>query len=110
MWSKGYICPKGTTLGHLHHDPDRLRAPMVRDGDQWREVTWDEAFARCEELLHGVLERDGLGAVTAYIGNPTAHNFSLGSYVGLFIGRPQLPDDLLGRHRRPVAEERVVAS
>ena len=25
--------------------------PMVRDGDEWREVTWDEAFARCEELL-----------------------------------------------------------
>ena len=38
VWSKGYLCPKGTTLGHLHHDPDRLRAPMVRDGDQWREV------------------------------------------------------------------------
>ena len=25
VWSKGYLCPKGTTLGHLHHDPDRLR-------------------------------------------------------------------------------------
>src|SRR5260221_11479560 len=47
VWSKGFICPKGTTLGHLHHDPDRLRAPMVRDGETWREVTWDEAFARC---------------------------------------------------------------
>ena len=29
VWSRGYICPKGTTLGHLHHDPDRLRAPLV---------------------------------------------------------------------------------
>ena len=51
VWSKGYICPKGTTLGHLHHDPDRLRAPMIRDGETWREATWDEAFARCEELI-----------------------------------------------------------
>lgn len=25
VWSKGYTCPKGTTLGHLHADPDRLR-------------------------------------------------------------------------------------
>ena len=33
VWSKGYLCPKGTTLGQLHHDPDRLRAPMIRDGD-----------------------------------------------------------------------------
>ena len=91
VWSRGYICPKGTTVGHLHHDPDRLRAPMVRDGDTWHEVTWDEAFAKCEELLHAVLERDGLGAVTAYIGNPTAHNFSLGKYVALFIAQAKFP-------------------
>ena len=45
VWSKGFLCPKGASLGQLHHDPDRLRAPMVRDGDDWREVTWDEAFA-----------------------------------------------------------------
>src|SRR5256714_1804687 len=90
VWSKGFICPKGTTLGHLHHDPDRLCAPMIRDGEQWREATWDEAFARCEELLHGVMERHGKDAVTCYIGNPTAHNFSLGRYVALFIGLPEM--------------------
>ena len=84
VWSKGYLCPKGTTLGHLHHDPDRLRVPMIRDGETWREATWDEAFARCEELLHGVRERHGVEAMSYYIGNPTAHNFSLGRYVGLF--------------------------
>ena len=33
-FSRGHICPKGTTLGDLHHDPDRLRQPMVRTGDQ----------------------------------------------------------------------------
>ena len=42
VWSKGYLCPKGATLGHLHHDPDRLRAPVVRQPDgTFREVTWD---------------------------------------------------------------------
>jgi anaerobic selenocysteine-containing dehydrogenase len=91
VWSKGFICPKGTTLGHLHHDPDRLRVPMVRDGETWRESTWDEAFARCEELIQGVLQRHGREAVTAYIGNPTAHNFSLGRYVGILVGLAQLP-------------------
>jgi anaerobic selenocysteine-containing dehydrogenase len=38
VWSKGYICPKGTALGELHHDPDRLRAPLVRRGDTFHEV------------------------------------------------------------------------
>ena len=90
-WSKGFICPKGTSLAPLHESPDRIRVPMVRDGEGWREVSWDEAFARCESLLRGVLDRHGKQAVTCYIGNPTAHSFHLGRYVGLFIGMAQLP-------------------
>jgi anaerobic selenocysteine-containing dehydrogenase len=90
VWSKGFICPKGTTLGHLHHDPDRLRAPMIREGDQWREATWDEAFAKCDELLRAVVAEHGKESVSCYIGNPTAHNFSLGRYVGLFIALSEL--------------------
>ncbi len=91
VWSKGFICPKGTTLGHLHEDPDRLREPMIREGDRWRAVSWDAAFERCEELLLGARERYGPGALTAYIGNPTAHNFSLGRYVGMFMGLAAFP-------------------
>jgi anaerobic selenocysteine-containing dehydrogenase len=85
VWSKGYLCPKGTTLGHLYDDPDRLRAPLVRDGDGFREVTWPEAFAEVERLLAPVLAEDGVDAVSSYIGNPTAHNFSLGRYAGAFV-------------------------
>jgi len=91
VWSRGYICPKGTTLGRLHDDPDRLRRPVVREGDRWREVSWDEAFARCEELLRPVIDRHGIGAVTAFIGNPTAHNFSLARYIGVLIAMSGIP-------------------
>ena len=92
VWSKGYICPKGTTLGHLHHDPDRLRVPMIRGDDGvHREATWDEAFARAEELMAGVIAEHGKHAVTMYIGNPTIHNYSLSRYVGLLVGLADLP-------------------
>jgi anaerobic selenocysteine-containing dehydrogenase len=47
VWSGGYICPKGTTLGALHTDPDRLRSPMIKTDGHWREATWDEAFREC---------------------------------------------------------------
>ena len=86
VWSKGYLCPKGASLGQLHHDPDRLRAPMVRDGDEWREVTWDDAFARCEELLHGVVAEHGVETVHAYMGNPNVHSYSLSRYSGAVAG------------------------
>src|SRR5262249_24126843 len=84
VWSRGYICPKGTTLGELHHDPDRLRAPLIRRGGAFVEATWPEAFAECERLLHGVIARHGKEALTYYVGNPTVHNFSLSRYVGAF--------------------------
>ena len=91
VWSKGYICPKGTTLGKLHEDPDRVRRPMIREGETWREASWEEAFARCEELIHGVLERDGVEAMTAFIGNPAGHSFSIGRYGALLMGQAQFP-------------------
>jgi anaerobic selenocysteine-containing dehydrogenase len=45
-FSNGFICPKGPALAQLDADPDRLRTPMIRRGSEWREATWDEAFAR----------------------------------------------------------------
>jgi anaerobic selenocysteine-containing dehydrogenase len=91
VWSRGYLCPKGTTLGHLHHDPDRLRKPLVRRGDGFEEVGWGEAFQAVEDRLRPVTSRHGLDAVTAYIGNPTAHNFSLSRYVPAFVPMSGLP-------------------
>jgi anaerobic selenocysteine-containing dehydrogenase len=92
VWSKGYICPKGTTLGHLHHDPDRLREPMLREPEgSFRSATWDEAFERCSELLLAVIAEHGIGAVTAYVGNPLAHAMDLSRYIGILIGMSGIP-------------------
>jgi anaerobic selenocysteine-containing dehydrogenase len=75
VFSRGFICPKGTSLAELHHDPDRLRAPMVRGADGvLREGSWDEAFARVDELLGRVLAAGGRDAVGVYLGNPSAHS------------------------------------
>ncbi len=84
-FSKGFICPKGSTLRQLHDDPDRLRAPLVRRDGELVEVTWDEAFAEVERLLTAVIETHGREAVAAYAGNPNAHNLS-----GLLYLKPLL--------------------
>ena len=51
--------------GNLHEDPDRIRRPMIKVDGQWREVSWDAAFRRCTELLAPVIEKYGIGSVTA---------------------------------------------
>ncbi|MGU3502000.1 molybdopterin-dependent oxidoreductase [Mycobacterium sp. C31M] len=90
-WSHGHICPKGATLGSVHEDPDRIRHPMIKVAGQWREVSWDEAFRRCTELLAPVIAEHGIGAVTAYTGNPLAHSFSLSRYAGILLGMSGIP-------------------
>ncbi|MDH4169346.1 MAG: molybdopterin-dependent oxidoreductase [Acidimicrobiia bacterium] len=78
-FSKGFICPKGTTMGALHDDPDRLRSPLIRTGDDpatatWREVTWDEAFAEIDARLTAVIDRTGRDSLAIYAGNPNVHS------------------------------------
>jgi anaerobic selenocysteine-containing dehydrogenase len=76
VFSRGYICPKAYALKELHSDPDRVRAPMIRMGDTWREATWDEAFAEIERRLTPILTEHGRDSVAVYLGNPTVHNLS----------------------------------
>jgi anaerobic selenocysteine-containing dehydrogenase len=79
--SRGFLCPKGAAYGKLIEDPDRLRRPMVRDGETWREVGWPEAFAAVDAGLRGVVERHGSNAVAAYAGNPNVHTMGGGLYL-----------------------------
>ena len=84
-FSKGYICPKGTALADLHHDPDRLTRPMMRDGETWKEIGWDEAFAYVGKRLKGIRDTYGKDSIAVYQGNPTAHNLGLLTYGQLLM-------------------------
>ena len=82
VFSKGFICPKGAAFDRLDNDPDRLRRPMIRDGERWREVGWDEAFAEVASGLGGVVAAHGRQAVGLYLGNPNVHTLAGQLYAG----------------------------
>ncbi|MEV4375259.1 molybdopterin-dependent oxidoreductase [Streptosporangium sp. NPDC049644] len=82
-FSRGFICPKGASLGRLDEDPDRLGVPMIRTGEAWREASWDEAFRTVEEGLKGVIDTHGRRSLAVYVGNPSAH-----SMAGALYGTP----------------------
>lgn len=81
VFSKGFICPKGSTLKQLHDDPDRLRTPMVRRDGQLEPATWAEAWAAIADGLGTVRETHGNNAVGIYLGNPTAHTVAGALFV-----------------------------
>lgn len=76
VFSKGFICPKGTAVKHLQEDPDRLRAPLIREGHGLREASWEEAFTTMERGLTPIIERHGKDSVAMYVGNPSVHSLS----------------------------------
>lgn len=85
--SGGFLCTKGLALGELHADPDRLRAPLIRDrqSNQFREASWDEAFAHADAGLRGLIKNHGREALGIYLGNPNTHNPGLYFYTPAFI-------------------------
>ena len=91
VWSEGYICPKGVALADLHADPDRLRRPLVKKGDSFQEVSWDEAFAAIADGLAPIREKYGMEAISTYIGNPAAHNHSLSRMIAAFMPMSGIP-------------------
>jgi anaerobic selenocysteine-containing dehydrogenase len=76
VFSRGYLCPKGATIGELEADPDRLSTPRVRRDGRLVEATWDEAYAEIARRLPPILQEQGPDAVAIYLGNPNVHNLS----------------------------------
>ncbi len=88
VMSKGYICPKAAALADIHSDPDRLRRPVKRVGDEFVEIGWDEAIALAADGLRAVQDRHGTNAVATYLGNPGAHSAAVlaGSLLRKLLG------------------------
>ena len=85
-FSRGHICPKAVALQDIQNDPDRLRHPMRRCGDEWQAISWEEAYELVAERLAEIRERHGSNAVAIYQGNPSVHNYGLTTHSNYFLG------------------------
>lgn len=73
--SKGYACVKGTSLGDLHHDPDRVDHPMKRVGDRWERISWAQALSEIGARVRALRSAHGDRCIAHYTGNPTFFSF-----------------------------------
>ncbi|KZZ09732.1 dehydrogenase [Oleiphilus sp. HI0079] len=74
-FSRGHICPKAIALQDLHEDPDRLRKPMKRVGQDWQEISWQAAFEEIAKRTAEIQAKFGNDSVAVYAGNPNVHNY-----------------------------------
>lgn len=58
--NRGTLCPKGAGLVDFIHSPDRLKYPEYRapGSNEWRRISWDEAFSRIARLMKDDRDRN----------------------------------------------------
>ncbi|MFP4396458.1 MAG: molybdopterin-dependent oxidoreductase [Desulfonatronovibrio sp.] len=60
---KGALCARGAAGPGLLNDSDRIRHPLIREGERgegkWRQATWEEAFEYVAEKLKGIIDEHG---------------------------------------------------
>jgi len=80
--SRNMLCPRGNSGLSAIYDEDRLKYPLIRDGEKgsgkFRRVTWDEAYTYIGEKLTKILdeEKDNRSSVAFCAGEGMAeHTF-----------------------------------
>lgn len=74
-FSRGHICPKALALKEIYEDKNRLKFPVKRIGNDWKEISWDAAFDEIANKIKEIQTKYGRNAVAVYQGNPSVHNF-----------------------------------
>ena len=57
--SRGRLCIKGWNAASFINHPDRLKTPLIRQGDSFEQVTWDEALTLVAERLETIRDESG---------------------------------------------------
>jgi formate dehydrogenase major subunit/formate dehydrogenase alpha subunit len=57
--SRGSLCIKGWNATSFATHPDRLKTPLIRQGDGFVEATWDEALTLVAEKLKTIHDESG---------------------------------------------------
>ncbi|MFP5383020.1 MAG: formate dehydrogenase subunit alpha, partial [Gammaproteobacteria bacterium] len=71
--NRGHLCVKGRYAFEFTHAKDRITSPLLRDGDDWRAVSWDEALDHVAGKLKDILAQHG-GEAIGVLGSARATN------------------------------------
>lgn len=73
-FSRGHICPKAVALKDIYEDPNRLKFPVKRIAEGWKQISWEEAFEEVINQIKNIQAKYGSNAIGMYQGNPSIHN------------------------------------
>ena len=82
-FSQGFVCAKTHALTKIQEDPDVVRKPLRKRGDDFEEVSWDAAFDEIAERAKSIQQSHGYDALATYFGNATIHHPGVMLYGGV---------------------------
>ena len=84
----GKLCPKGVKRYLQNNHPDRLLHPLVRSGDGFARLPWDEALDQVAERIRRLQERHGRDAVAVLSGASLTNEkaYLMGKFARLAVG------------------------
>ena len=68
--TRGFVCEHGFALRELVHSHERVQHPLIRRGDSFHEVSWDEALTHVATKLGEVKAKWGARALGIQTGWP----------------------------------------
>jgi formate dehydrogenase major subunit len=71
--SRGHLCVKGRYGFDFISAPDRITKPMIRKGDKWQQVTWNDAISFSAKSLQRICEQHGPDSI-AVLGSARGTN------------------------------------
>jgi formate dehydrogenase major subunit len=61
--NRGRLCVKGRFGYDFIYSEERLRTPLIREGDDFREASWDEALDLVAERFKAIIAEHGPDAI-----------------------------------------------
>jgi molybdopterin-containing oxidoreductase family iron-sulfur binding subunit len=106
--NRGALCARGQSALQGLYNPDRFRAPMIKDGGTWRAATWDEAINLLATRL-GEARQRGTAAGAVFLNQHESGSFPafLDGWLSGFGMRPHLSVDFEADHAAIEAHRRA---
>lgn len=68
--TQGFLCPKGALLPKWFHSEERLKTPLIREGEKgagkFREASWEEAISLVVAKIKETIENYGSESILVY--------------------------------------------
>lgn len=71
--TRGFLCFKGGNFGDVHYSEDRLRQPLLREGSDWKPISFEQALDVAASRFSRLKEEYGPESLVFYKGESLKH-------------------------------------